>query len=104
MDHFTDYAAAGNACLAAEEQAEREAARIGATLDEAWRDANKLADACDTERVQDWLRITRSASDNTLRAAAAANLIDAIDAALMSDPMFDIWILETAQDGRSLPE
>ena len=98
MDHFTDYAAAGNACLAAEEQAEREAARIRAALDAAWQDPQKLADACDAERVQDWLRAVRSAHDRATRDGAASSLVDAIDAALMADPMFDQWVREVGQE------
>ena len=98
MDYFKTHAAAGNACLAVEEQQERRSGCINKAITDAWEDSNKLADACDAEAVQYWLRRIRWECSIESRSSSAKELVSAIENAFTRDPMFDQWVQEAKQE------
>lgn len=98
MDYFKTYAAAGNACLAAEEAMDRRSALIDKAIADAWEDSNKLADACDAAAVQYWLRRIRWECSIDSRSSSAKELVGAIESAFIADPMFDTWVQDAQQE------
>ena len=100
MDYFKSYQSAGNACLAVEEREEHRCACFDKAIADAWEDSNKLADACDSEQVQRWLRELHAdvKKEDEEQVYLSASFLDAaIEQAFINDPMFDQWVQEAKQ-------